>query len=360
MEREHNIDLLLIEEDGKKHYCLIKNLSRLSSKQVTKHDGALVFCRRCLNHFPNNEKLEVRKEYCSRKEFVKIEMPEIKTDKNGEATLSARKPEISFKNWNRLMEVPFVVYADFEAFLVNMDSCEPDNRSSFTEKYQKHQPCGFSYKIVFPEEIQKLMPKSLLKPLVYRAKNVNANAGVDEDVAQMFVDQLEKDIYNIFKFFGKQKKMIFTRYDMAEFQKSTHCWICKGLLGEDKVRDHCHFTGKFGGAAHGSCNLKFKKPKFTPVFFHNLSSYDSHLFVTKLGKSEGDITCIPNNEEKYISFSKKIQVGTYLDKDKNEKEIIHEVRFLDSAKFMASSLDSLVKNLGKDKLHHVRREFGGI
>ena len=74
-------------------------------------------------------------------------MPEIKTDKYGEATLSARKREINFKNWNRLVEVPFVVYADFEAFLVNMDSCETDNRSSFTEKYQKHQPCGFSYKI---------------------------------------------------------------------------------------------------------------------------------------------------------------------------------------------------------------------
>ena len=57
--------------------------------------------------------------------------------------------------------------------------------------------------------------------------------------------------------------------------------------------------------------------------------------MTKLGKNEGDITCIPNNEEKYISFSKKFQVGTYLDKDKNEKDIIHEIRFLDSAKFMA-------------------------
>ena len=64
------------------------------------------------------------------------------------------------------------------------------------------------YKIVCPEEIGKLMPKSQLKPLVYRAKNA------DEDVAQMFVDQLEKDIYNIYQIFGKQKKMIFTRYDM--------------------------------------------------------------------------------------------------------------------------------------------------
>ena len=67
-------------------------------------------------------------------------MPEIETDKNGE---EARKLEISFKNWNIMMKVPFVIYADFEAFLVNMDSCEPDNRISFIEKYQKHQPCGF-------------------------------------------------------------------------------------------------------------------------------------------------------------------------------------------------------------------------
>ena len=89
-----------------------------------------------------------------------------------------------------------------------------------------------------------------------------------------------------------------------------------------------------------------------------MSGYDSHLFVTNLGKSEGDIDCIPNNEEKYISFSKKIQVGTYLDKNKNEKPKMHEIRFLDSAKFMASSLDSLVKNLGKEKLYNVRREFG--
>ena len=112
------------------------------------------------------------------------------------------------------------------------------------------------------------------------------------------------DICKIFRVFDCHKKMIFTRKDKEEFNKSTNCWICNGLLGEDRVRDHCHFTGEFRGAAHNICNLKFKKPKFTPVFFHNLSGYDSHLFVTKLGKSEEVITCIPNNEEKYISFSK--------------------------------------------------------
>ena len=155
--------------------------------------------------------------------------------------------------------------------------------------------------------------------------------------------------------------MIYTRKDKEKFIKSEECWICKkGFSKNDKkVRDHCHFTGKFRGSAHNDCNLKVKKPNFTPVFFHNLSGYDSHLFVKNLGKSEGDIDCIPNNEEKYISFSKKIQVGIYLDKDKNEKPKMHEIRFLDSAKFMASSLDSLVKNLVKEKLHNVRREFGG-
>ena len=92
------------------------------------------------------------------------------------------------------------------------------------------------------------------------------------------------------------------------------------------------------------------------MVFHNLSGYDSHLFIKNLGFSEGVIYCIPNNEEKYISFSKKIQVGSYMKKVKNEKGEInlknkplhHTIRFIDSFKFMAASLDSLVNNLPKD------------
>ena len=222
-ERKNNIDLLLIEQDGKKHYCLINSSSLLLSKQVAKDEKSKVFCQRCLNHFSNNEKLEVHKEYCSRKDCAKIIMPVIKIYKDGNVEI----PEIIFKNWNRIGKVPFVVYADFEAFLDNIDSCEPDNRRSFTEKYQKHKPCGFSYRIVCSEVI--FLPKSLLKPVLYRAKNA------DEDVAQTFVDQLEKDIYDIYQIFEKSKNMIYTRKDKEKFIKSEECWICKkGFSKNDK------------------------------------------------------------------------------------------------------------------------------
>ena len=129
---------------------------------------------------------------------------------------------------------------------------------------------------------------------------------------------------------------------------------------DKKVRDHCHFTGKYRGAAHNKCNLDYEKAVFTPVIFHNLAGYDSHLFVKKLGKSEGNIKCIPNNEEKYISFSKTIVVGKYIDKKGEEKDIKHDLRFIDSFKFMATSLGKLVKNLTSDKLKQTEKEFGEL
>ena len=80
--------------------------------------------------------------------------------------------------------------------------------------------------------------------------------------------------------------------------------------------------------------------------------------MKNLGKSEGNIKCIPSNEEKYISFSKEIVVGEYVNKKGEKVEVKHEIRFLDSFKFMASSLESLVGNLGLEKLIETRKEFG--
>ena len=170
---------------------------------------------------------------------------------------------------------------------------------------------------------------------------------------------LEEDIKRIQEKFNFSKNMIFTKEDRSSFEKAKICWICQKEFGESKkVRDHCHFTGKYRGATHNLCNLQFKKTKFTPVIFHNLSVYDAHLFVKNLGKTDGDIRCIRNNEEKYISFSKEIVVGEYENKKGEKKEIKHEIRFIDSFKFMASSLEGLVGNLGLEKLIQTKKEFG--
>ena len=79
--------------------------------------------------------------------------------------------------------------------------------------------------------------------------------------------------------------MIFGIQEKQQYKKETRCWICKGEFNDDKnykVRDHCHFTGRYRGAAHNLCNLKYRKPNFTPVVFHNLRGYDSHLFIKKI------------------------------------------------------------------------------
>ena len=333
-ESEQTINLLLISDGEKQHYCLIKSLSRLLSSQVSGHKESNSFCLNCLNHFPNEEKLKIHEEYCLKNQAIRIEMPE-------EGSL------VTFIHHQRSIKVPFVVYADFEAFTEEISTCEQNDKFSFTQKYQKHKPSGFCFKIVcFDERYNQ-------KPVLFRARSE------DEDVSAIFVEMLERDIKRIQEKFDFSKKMIFSPKDKDDFEKARVCWICQKEFGsEKKVRDHCHFTGKYRGAAHVKCNLQFKKPKFTPVIFHNLSGYDAHLFVKNLGKSEGNIKCIPNNEEKYISFSKDIVVGEYKNKKGEKVEVKHEIRFLDSFKFMASSLESLVGNLGLEKLIQTKKEFG--
>ena len=104
------------------------------------------------------------------------------------------------------------------------------------------------------------------------------------------------------------------RHDNLVYDNSTNCHICNEKLGDDRVRDHCHLSGKFRGTAHEVCNLKYKVPTFFSLVFHNLSGYNSQLFIKTLGNSEGDIYCIPNNEENYISFTKKVIVDKFVNK----------------------------------------------
>ena len=89
-----------------------------------------------------------------------------------------------------------------------------------------------------------------------------------------------------------------------QFQSSKTCWICEKLIKKDdgKVRDHCHITGKFRGAAQWGCNINLQLTKKVPVIFHNLRGYDSHLIFDELNKFDVKIDVIPNRLEKYMAF----------------------------------------------------------
>ena len=179
MDRKHNIILMLIEEGGVKHYCLVKNLSRLLSSQTSDHDGKHYFCLRRLNPFWCQKALDKYKEYCNEYEAVKIELPKKGT-------------MLEFKNYHRLEKIPFLVYADFECCIKSMQSCVPNPGSSYTKQYQKHEPSSFCYYIkCFDDE-------------VYKPKLVSYTG---EDAAQKFVKMLEEDIKIITNI--PEKKIIF-------------------------------------------------------------------------------------------------------------------------------------------------------
>ena len=118
-----------------------------------------------------------------------------------------------------------------------------------------------------------------------------------------------------------------------------------------KVKDHYHFTGKYRGAAHDICNLRYKIPKESPLVFHNGSTYDYHLIIKELAEEfEGEVECLGENTEKYITFSVPIKKEiTKNDKNANDKimKISYKIKFIDSFRFMSSSLSSLADNLSE-------------
>ena len=338
---DYDIVLLLLKEaekgesgeiKEKTHYTLVKNKSALIASQINSHEHKRHLCLNCFNSFNSPETLEKHKEYCYENESIKTNMPSPNT-------------YLRFKNFLYSEKAPFAVYADFESLIKPLDNCDPDPNKSYTKKYQKHEPISFSYYIAV---------NGVFKPVLRKYTKTKPE---DADAMDVFIKWLEEDVKAIANI--EEKEMIFTEEDRKHFNNASDCWICGEELGNDRVRDHCHFTGRYRGPAHNRCNLKYRKPKNISVFFHNLSGYDSHLFIKKLGtpnKNE-NIDCIPNNEEKYISFSKTIVTGQYTNKKGEIKDKTFKIVFKDSLKFMSSSLGALVNNLPKDAFKNLLKYF---
>ena len=340
---DHDIVLLLLKEvvkgengeiKEKTHYTLVKNKSALIASQINNHEHKRHFCLNCFNSFNSPETLETHKEYCYENESVKTLMPPPGT-------------YLEFKNFHHSEKAPFVIYGDFESLIKPMDNCNPDPNKSYTKKYQKHEPISFSYYILCSID-------GVYKPVLRKYTQTKPEGANAIDV---FIKWLEEDVKAIANI--EEKEIIFTEEDRKQFNKASDCWICGEYLGNDRVRDHCHFTGRYRGPAHNSCNLKYRKPKSISVFFHNLSGYDSHLFIKKLGSPDKNenIDCIPNNEEKYISFSKTIVTGQYTNKKGEVKNKTFKIVFKDSLKFLASSLEALVNNLSKEDFKNLHKYF---
>ena len=99
-------------------------------------------------------------------------------------------------------------------------------------------------------------------------------------------------------------KNLIMSEEEEQFQSSNTCWICEKLIddGDEKVRDHCHVTGKFRGTAYWSYNINFQLTKKASVIFYKLRGYDSHLIFNELNKFDMKIDRIPNRLEIYMIF----------------------------------------------------------
>ncbi|CAH1639518.1 unnamed protein product [Spodoptera littoralis] len=310
--REHHFNLLYIENNTVGHYCLIKDLIRLVRRQVTHYKGKVYLCDACLQFFSSETRYKSHN--CSK--ILSI-LPE-------------KKSILKFKHFERQQKINFIIYADFECMLID---CNESN-SLNTRKLKTHQPSCFAYYICCAHN------NELNKYVSYRGT----------DCAEVFVKYLIRDAKRIHRILSNKKSMTpLTTEQEMNYQNSNTCHICKQLLLNDKVRDHDHITSEYRGAAHSHCNLMYRVCSFIPVVFHNLSGYDSHLFIQELAKYEGTINIIPKTKEKYLSITKVIKTEKY------NHPI--QIKFIDSFQFLSSSLDALSDSLSENDFLNLSREF---
>ena len=231
--KEKHVNLLFVEshyvdeeEDGeplddtdivfKNHYIWIKDLSRLVRSQISKHKSKTFICDRCLHFFWSNEKLTKHVIDCSEKNECKILLP---TEKNN---------ILQFKNFSNKNQVPFIIYADFECLLKESNEVE--------RTYQHHEPfsVGFFVKCSYDDRLSEY-------------KCYRRDKEEDESPAKWFVMSLRSLALKLEEMYKNPKPMKdMTLQEKIQFSNAHLCYICQKLFTEtdQKVRDHCHFTGK--------------------------------------------------------------------------------------------------------------------
>ena len=294
-----------------------KNLSGLLRGITSNHAGDF-YCSNCFCAYSTKNRFEAHKKICENHDYCHVEMP---TKDNN---------RIKYNQGEKSIKLPFVVYADLERLLEKMSTCQNNPNDSSTTEINKHRPSGYSLFTHFSFD------KTENKLDYYRGK----------DCIKKFCKDLREHATKIINY--EKKKMIpLTIKEKTHYNEQGICYICK------KSRDHCHYIGKYRGAAHNISNLRYKIPKEIPVVFHNGSTYDYHFIIKELVKEfEGNFECLGENTEIYITFSvplkKKIENKNTTKSSSLERiEITYKIKFIDSYRFMTMPLSKLIDNLSE-------------
>lgn len=329
-EKNNHFDLFLFSYGKTSHYSYIINFSRFIRSQKTKNCSKLIICKRCFTTFSNKKcksklwgqsGLISHKKMCNKNKLGRPIMFEEGVDDEF----------IYFKSYKKTCRIPIVIYADFECILSpKNDEKLKDSKTHITHLH-KIMSYGFYVKVDYNSISEELIHQFEIptKVVIYRGK----------DAANKFMKnmiEIGEKINNIYQINIPMIKL--TEKEEKEFQRTKVCEKCSLSFKKNnliKVRDHCHLTGKYRQCLCIKCNFEITTPSFVPIFFHNLT-YDSHFIIRELGCDDNDIHVIPNSSEKYISFSKEIASR-------------FNIKFVDSFRFMASSLSELADNLNEDK-----------
>ena len=301
-----HIHLIYLEQDGNAHYVFIKDFDKLMFGQQNKHGNKKHFCKKCLHCYAKRETLEKHLEDgCYVEEGARFVMPD-------------EGSKIKFAHMYNKEWVPFTVYLDFEAAPVPVEDDLILGKKTVTKA--NHQVVSFCMHVV------SRVPGINIEPVLYRGPNAVEN----------MLDNLKMLELELNKYFRMEKPMRLTEADTESFRCATHCRFCEKELNGDKVRDHCHMTGKYRGAAHKLCNIGCHN-RYTkvPVYCHNMKGYDSHFIIAEAYKYETrkrqKMNVIAQNSEKFLTFG------------------FNRYAFLDSLGFLNGSLESLVKVNKKHK-----------
>ena len=326
------MDLLLLSDGSAYHYVLINDLTKLVNfirKRAPRNRNET--CRNCFHTCTSNDILRRHQEICYRQDGIEITMPGPDNDRH------------VFKNFGARSFVPRIVYFDLESLIVPVAGPEPDNEKSNTHLIEKHQNCGYAFAAV-----------EFGNPEVVKFELKRGPDSIEHLLLSL--ETLAKEVY-----IEKRRHYAFTGQRETRKEDASECWICELPFAwdEEKVLDHCHYTNKFLGWAHNTCNINRKTTNFIPVVAHNQAKYDLHCIIRALNKSNPHnvFSVIPSTEEKFISITISVWIKTFYDKSGKIRNVYENLRFIESNKFMQSSLSTLVNNLPPDNFSLLEKFF---